>query len=106
MSVRMDVPQVGFDQQVAKRGAADLKGVRIFSLTGAAKIIGQGLGGSPGMRPQELDLNPYPPQRAVSGNQNDRAERVSLNGNVVHHFQTWGRWRLTSMNDPGTLHIL
>jgi hypothetical protein len=44
----MDVPQVGFDQQVAQTGAADLEGMWIFSLTGSTKISRKGLGCSPG----------------------------------------------------------
>jgi hypothetical protein len=80
----MDVPQVGFDQQVAKRGAADLKGVWIVSLTGAAKIIGKSLGCDTRTRAQELDLNPHTPQGAVSSSQLGQAERFSLYGNVVH----------------------
>jgi hypothetical protein len=99
MSVGMDVPQVGFDQQVAQTDAPDPEGMRIFSLTGSAKIMRESLSRSLSARAQELDLDADPPQRAVCCKQCGRTERISVYGSVVHHLQTWGRWCLTSMND-------
>ncbi len=68
MSIRVDVPQVGFDQQVAQTNAADPEGMRIFSLAGSAKINRKGLGSGPCARTQKLDLDADPPQRAVCRN--------------------------------------
>ncbi len=97
--VGMDMPQVGFDQQVAQTNAADPEGVRILSLAGSAKIMREDLSRNLSARAQELDLDADPAQRAVCRDQGRRAELISDYGSVVHHLQTWGRWCLTSMND-------
>jgi hypothetical protein len=99
MSVGMDVPQVGFNQQVAQTDPDDPEGMRIFSLTGSAEIMREGLSRNLSARTQELDLDANPPQRAVCRNQGGRAECISVYGSVVHHLQTWERWCLTPMND-------
>jgi hypothetical protein len=91
MSVGMNVPQVGFNQQVSQTNAADPEGMRIFSLTGSAKIMREGLSSNLSARAQELNLDTDPPQRAVCRNQGGRAECISVYGSVVHHLQTWGR---------------
>ncbi len=85
MPVGMDVPQVGFDQQVAKMGAGDLKGMRIDCFTGATQIMRKRLGRNPSARAQEFDLDTDAPQRAVCCKQRRRAERLRRDGNVVHH---------------------
>jgi hypothetical protein len=90
MSVGMDVPQVGFNQQVAQMSAANLEGMRIISLTGSAKIMRESLSRNLSARAQELDLDADTPQRAVCRNQGGRGECISVYGSVVHHLQTWG----------------
>jgi tRNA(Met) C34 N-acetyltransferase TmcA len=57
MPVGMNVPQVGFDQKVAKTGAGDLKGMRIDRFTGSPQVMSKGLGRNLSAWAQELDLD-------------------------------------------------
>jgi hypothetical protein len=65
----MDMPQVSFNQQIAQTDAAEPEGMRIFSLTGSAKIIRKGLSRDLSAWAQELNLDADPLQRAVCRDQ-------------------------------------